>query len=247
VKASHRADRTGRSKVGSRYVALRHYMLNSPAWRALSFPAKAALIELMKLYNGHNNGQLAMAATILADLLGCSKTHADRALNELEDKGFVGLQKVGTFRRRDRLASEYFLTEYKNDVSGERPTTKFMRWTPPPTVPKNGVTVPPAGREQQNCRPRSHRRDRQSVSGPILGPTGGTHISSYQGGSLGGTRSAPIGSAVASGPLGPAVEAAERENLIALMMSRHGKSRAEAMEIIDAMPNIELVNRTRAS
>jgi hypothetical protein len=31
------------------------------------------------------------------------------------------------------------------------------------------------------------------------------------------------------------------------MMSRHGKSRAEAMEIIDAMPNIELVNRTRAS
>jgi hypothetical protein len=235
VKASHRADRKGRSVTGPRYVALRYFMLDSPAWRALSPVACKALIEMMKLYNGHNNGQLGMAAATLADRLDCSKSHAGRALLELEEKGFLGVQKVGTFRRRDRLASEYFLTEYQNDVSLERATNKFMKWTPPATVPKNRVLVPPVGRKQQNYRPRSHGRDRQSILKPISGPTGGTHISS-QGGSQSGTRSAPIGSAVASGPLGAAVEAAERENLIAMIMSRHGKSRAEALEIINAIP-----------
>jgi hypothetical protein len=169
-------------------------MLDSPAWRALSPVAVKALIELMRLYNGHNNGQLAMAAATLADRLGCSKSHAGRALNELEEKRFIGVQKVGTFKRRDRLASEYFLTQFRNDVSSDLPTKEFMRWTPPPTVPKNRVTVPPVGREQQNYPLRSHRRDRQSVSEPISGPTGGTHIDIYQGGSeTAGLRSAPPG------------------------------------------------------
>jgi hypothetical protein len=178
VKSSHRADKTGRSKVGPPYVALRHWMLDTPAWRALSPTAVKALIELMRLYKGYNNGQLGMAAATLADRLGCSKSHAARALNELEEKGFIGVQKVGTFKRRDRLASEYVLTEFRNDVSGALPTKEFTRWTPPPTVPKNRVSVPQVGREQQNYRPRSHRRDRQSDSTPISGPTGGTHIAS---------------------------------------------------------------------
>ena len=178
MKRSHLADKTGRSKFGPPYVALRLYMLDSPAWRALSPMAAKALIELMRLYKGYNNGQLAMAAATLADRLGCSKSHAGRALNELEEKRFIGVQKVGTFRRRDRLASEYFLTEFRNDVSFAPPAKEFMRWTPPPTVPKNRVSVPQVGREQQNYRPRSHRRDRQSDSTPISGPTGGTHIAS---------------------------------------------------------------------
>jgi hypothetical protein len=193
----------------------------------------------MKLYNGTNNGQIAMAGSILADRLNYSKSHAARALTELEDKGFIGVQKVGTFKRRDRLASEYFLTQFRNDVSLALPTNEFMRWRPPTTVPKNRVSVPPVGRKQQNCRPRSHRRDRQSASKPIPGPTGGTHIDIYHTAS-GGPRSAPTGSAVASGPLDLSIVAADSERLIAVIMERHGKSRAEAVEILNAVPDIAI-------
>ena len=174
MKASHRADGKGRSVTGPRYVALRYYMLDSQAWHALSPIGVKALIEIMRLYNGHNNGQLGMAASTLADRLSCSKSHASRALNELEEKGFIGVQKVGTFRRRDRLASEYFLTEFRNDVSSASPTNEFMRWRPPPTVPKNRVSVPTWWRMQEHPCSRSHRRDRQGHLEPISGPTCGT-------------------------------------------------------------------------
>jgi hypothetical protein len=96
MKPSHRADRTGRSKGIGPFVALPNYLLDSAAWRALSFPARSTLIELLRLYKGYNNGELVMAASTLAERLGCSKTHAARTLTELEEKGFIGVQKVGT-------------------------------------------------------------------------------------------------------------------------------------------------------
>src|SRR5262249_51443936 len=113
-----------------RFAALPYYLLDCPTWKALSFPAKAAFIQLLRLYNGRNNGQLGMAASKLAERLDCSKATAARALTELEEKGFIGVEKIGTFRRKDRFASEYFLTMHRNDVSGELPTKKFMRWPP---------------------------------------------------------------------------------------------------------------------
>ena len=118
----------GRKPHGPPFVQLHWYLLDSNAWKALSYVGRAAFIELARLYNGHNTGQLALSARTLAERLGCSKATAARALNELEEKGFVGVQKLGTFRRRDRLATEYFLTLYRNDVNYDLPTKAFMRW-----------------------------------------------------------------------------------------------------------------------
>jgi DNA-binding transcriptional MocR family regulator len=122
--------RKGRSRKRQPFVMLPWYLIDCPAWRSLSFVAQAAFIRLARLYRGWNNGQLALAASTLAEALDCSKATAARSLNELEEKGFIGVQKVGTFRRRDRLASEYFLTLYPNDVTFERSTKAFMRWQP---------------------------------------------------------------------------------------------------------------------
>src|SRR5262245_5527409 len=105
MKRSHRADRTGRSVTGPRFAQLPHYMIDCPAWRSLSFVAVAAFVQLARLYNGTNNGQLGMAVRTLAERLGCGKSTASRALEELETKGFIGVQKVGLYGRRD--ASEY--------------------------------------------------------------------------------------------------------------------------------------------
>jgi hypothetical protein len=63
------------------------YMLDSYAWHVLSPHARLAYLEVARLYNGSNNGRLAMSARRLASLLPCNKDTAARALRELEDVG----------------------------------------------------------------------------------------------------------------------------------------------------------------
>ena len=120
---------TGRSRHGPPFVKLPWYLIDSPAWRALSFVGRAAFVEVARLYNGSNNGSLALSTRVLAERLGCSQTSATRALNELDVMGFIGVQKLGTFSRK-RRATEYFLTLYKNDVNNDLPTNAFRYWHP---------------------------------------------------------------------------------------------------------------------
>jgi hypothetical protein len=121
VKVSHRTDRKGRSKGTGRFVQLHNYVLESAAWRSLTLPARCALIEILRVYNGTNNGQLGMAVRYLAERLRCGKTTASRALEELEQKGFIGVQKVGVFGRP--MGTEYYVTMHRNDVNFELPST----------------------------------------------------------------------------------------------------------------------------
>jgi hypothetical protein len=190
------------------FVMLPHYMLDNAAWKSLSLAARAALVELHRLYNGTNNGRLAMPARDLAARLGCSKTHAARVLIELEETGFIRPEKIGTFKQHGRIATEYALTLELNNVTGEPPTKAFMKWRAPrshrpdTTVPFSGGHGPAGGTQATKLRVASHIGDRETQNGMFHRPTGGTHIESipYQPHDEGGSRSAPIGSAVASEP-----------------------------------------------
>jgi hypothetical protein len=73
-----------------------------------------------------------MSARRLARFMPCDKATASRALRELEDAGFIETMKVGTFTRKDRLASEYRLCIYTCDVTGDLPNRKWngLRWKP---------------------------------------------------------------------------------------------------------------------
>src|SRR5262249_15629456 len=124
-----RKSRSFRKPKSPPFRMLPDYMTDAAAWKSLSLAARAAFIELLKLYNGRNNGQLAMAGSRLGELIGRSKPTAARALIELELKGFIGIQRIGSYGRKD--ASEFFLTLYYNDVSNEPATKAFMRWKPP--------------------------------------------------------------------------------------------------------------------
>jgi hypothetical protein len=147
-------NRTGRRRHGPRFVSLPHYLLDSQAWRWASLPARAAFVELVKLYNGANNGRLALAARDLAARLRCSRATAARALIELERKGFIECTKLGAFSLKQRHASEYRLTLHRCDVSLALPTKAFMRWQPGNGLThetekiKHGLT-----REQQRSHP----------------------------------------------------------------------------------------------
>lgn len=95
--------------------------------------ARLAFIELARLYDGSNNGRIAMSARRLADLIPCNKDTAAKVLRELEDSGFIETIRMGKFTRKeeDRRASEYRLTCFRCDVTGDPPSRRFkpnIRW-----------------------------------------------------------------------------------------------------------------------
>jgi DNA-binding transcriptional regulator YhcF (GntR family) len=58
------------------------------------------LIELLSIYNGRNNGYIALSARDAAERIGCSKDTANRAFVELRAIGFVEVSIVGAFHRK---------------------------------------------------------------------------------------------------------------------------------------------------
>jgi hypothetical protein len=75
-----------RGSGGPPFVQLHWYLLDSAAWKSLSTAARAAYIELARLYNGTNNGTLALSLRVLAQRLrwlqGHGRAGAKRARGE---------------------------------------------------------------------------------------------------------------------------------------------------------------------
>jgi hypothetical protein len=127
---ARRHNKTGRSTDGGRYVQLHHFLLKSAAWRALTPAERAVYLELAAIYNGANNGFLALSARDAAARCNINKDTATRCFRRLEELGFIDLVQPGGFTRKVRHAAEYRLTKLKCDRTGERPSNLFLKWTP---------------------------------------------------------------------------------------------------------------------
>jgi DNA-binding transcriptional regulator YhcF (GntR family) len=87
------------------------------------------------LYDGSNNGRLAMSARRLAELIPCNKDTASKILRCLEDAGLIEAVKVGHYAKKEeeRIASEYRLTHFRCDATHELQSKRYNpphRWQP---------------------------------------------------------------------------------------------------------------------
>lgn len=121
-----RHNKTGRSDGGEQFLAVPYAMARSPAWRSLSGPAVKVLIELACRYHGANNGRLSLSLDEGARLLGLGKSTVDRALDELQLRGFIVLKRRGHWY--GRKASEYGLTT--KSLDGMPASHDWKRWRP---------------------------------------------------------------------------------------------------------------------
>lgn len=144
------AKRSRRRVKYEQHVRLHHWLLSTLAYRSLSPPARAVLVELMRVYNGTNNGRLALSVRDAGGACCISKNTAARAFDELADRGFIVQTKPGAFSVKFRLATEWALTEFRNDATGAMASKDFVRWTPKiqNTVPPEGHRVPVAGHQR---------------------------------------------------------------------------------------------------
>ena len=123
-------DAKGRSKHGPRYVAVYHYMMKTDAWRSLDCVARCAYVEIARRYGGpgSNNGRIGYSLRQMAENLNVSKTTALRALKRLQERGFIVQMVEGAFSRKVRHASEWRLTEYKCDATGNLASHDYRQW-----------------------------------------------------------------------------------------------------------------------
>jgi hypothetical protein len=122
--------RNRRRGTTERFVGLPHYMVRSHAWRMLSPVARAVLIEVLAIYNGSNNGYLALSARTAGERVNCSKDTAARAFRELQRTGFLELSIQGAFHRKDRHASEWRVTLHPCNRTHEPASSAFMQLKP---------------------------------------------------------------------------------------------------------------------
>jgi len=142
-------DSRGRSKSGGRFVALPHFMMETPAWRSLNPYGRAAYVEIAALYDGTNNGFLDMAVRRLADRMGVGKNVAHKALKSLVERGFIEPAGGGEIGRLIRNATAWRLTLHRCDRTHQPGSRAYARWMaaePSPTDRKQ-IVVPPRDRD----------------------------------------------------------------------------------------------------
>ena len=77
---------------------------------------------------GSNNGRLPYSLREMAEALNNSKMTARRALQFLQECGFIVEMKRGAFSLKLRHATKWGLTEFGDDRTGALATKDFAQW-----------------------------------------------------------------------------------------------------------------------
>ena len=141
-------NRKGRSTSGPSFSQLYHYLQDSEAWLHLTPAERSVYLEIARLYNGINNGRLALSVRDAADRCRINKDTASRAFHSLVEHGFIECASQGGFSFKQRHAAEWRLTAEMCNRTQMRPSKAFMRWQPAPGLErksrsgKRNISVP---------------------------------------------------------------------------------------------------------
>jgi hypothetical protein len=151
-----------------RYVSLRYWLLDSPAWKSLPVATHALYIQIARRYNGSNNGRIPYSVREAVDALRIGKSTLARLLVILQTRGFIVCTRKGAFSlKTTKDASEWRLTEYDSDAPVAHASKDFMRWQPPEDTDFDTLN-------QQPSRPRKFktRVPQRDHTVPVVGPHG---------------------------------------------------------------------------
>src|SRR5262245_6583806 len=107
-------------------------MMDTPAWKSLGALERAMYLDIASRYAGFgtNNGRIGYSVRTAVNEFKIGLATAKRALDKLQDRGFIACTTKGAFSRKAKHATEWRVTEFASDVSNEIATKEFMRWRP---------------------------------------------------------------------------------------------------------------------
>lgn len=131
MAGGRRPNPKGRSTGAAPFLMMPQWMFDSPAYRSLKPGPRALLFELIRRFNGGNNGRVGFGQREMSTALNIASRETGAGyVRELEAKGFIAVAQRGGFnvKAADRRASEWNLTWLPK---GEAAATKdFMSWRP---------------------------------------------------------------------------------------------------------------------
>ncbi len=117
---------------------LGYHMMQTEAWRSLTPAERAVYVEVRSLFDGRNNGSLALSNREAADRCNINKDTAGRAFGRLTHLGFLEVVEKGWFNRKTPHATTWRLTDLRCDLTGSVPSKTYQNWRPDPEE-KNAV------------------------------------------------------------------------------------------------------------
>lgn len=150
------------------HVRLYRHEIESPAFHSLSGDSVKLLVVARSLYAGREN-RIFLSLRDIQCRLGIGRRRAEKARDELIDRGFIRILKRGGFSRRLAHATEYALTNEPLDPDRDGATAPkdYMRWRPDGKSPvhkthtacaQNAHSAPPAKPSAHpNCAQNVHR------------------------------------------------------------------------------------------
>lgn len=123
---------------GPRFAALYDWEMDLPAYQHLSVYGRALLMEFRIAFNGYNNAKVGMSVRRAADRLNCSPGRAEKAIRELEAKGWTVCTQKGSFSQKSgKRATTWRLTNEPIGAGLDVPATKeYTRWRPDKGLPE---------------------------------------------------------------------------------------------------------------
>ncbi len=111
----------------ARFAKIDHDVLDAPAWAALGPSARALYVDLLRKFNGRNNGDISATLSDLRKTGWSSQHTVHAALQELLALGFIVCTRKGGVARGSSVCSLYGFTHLQiNDL----PKIGFSRQVP---------------------------------------------------------------------------------------------------------------------
>lgn len=114
------------------HYRLHRWLAQTDAWKELTGSEKAIYADIGLRYRGpnSNNGKIPYSIREAAACARIGKTSAAKCMLRLQELGFIVAVTRGDFDWKAGLCTEWRLTEFGCDLSGDLPTKDFARWSP---------------------------------------------------------------------------------------------------------------------
>ncbi len=133
VSMNKYAKHKGRNKNVT-FIMLRHDIFESQAYRTMKPSARAVLSEIIRRYNGSNNGRISFSVREMAKRINVSHDTAGKAISEVLDRGFIIVTIDSAFNVKNRTARRFALTfeTIVNEGNGHKtaPSNEWRKWKP---------------------------------------------------------------------------------------------------------------------
>jgi hypothetical protein len=137
---SRKRDIKASGRIPGQWVGVRHEVLDSPAWKAMSFGARSLYVCLLRplAYKRFNNGKLYRSTRDAAEELGARQQTVCIWFKELEHYGFIVMTDPGTVGPKGR-APHWRITDMAWGTLDGKPveaTKDYLRWSGEPFKPR---------------------------------------------------------------------------------------------------------------